>query len=326
MSKLDERVKLVLFLVVALVVALLVIRYRGDGRSAPPGAYNVDMHSYEEIPADKVGWTEEAGIALTGEVFRALAVGPDGTVYVAADAVIDVYRPDGVIKQTLQMDEPVMALAVQDDRRIVAALERHLRVFTTDGADEQAFQDLGERARLTSVSIAGDRIFTADCGNRTVWSFSWEGEMLGQYAGPDASGFIIPSPYFDVAAADGNLWVVDPGRQTLMLLTPDFERISSWGKSGMDLEGFPGCCNPSHIASTPTGQVVTSEKGLARIKVYGTDGRLVSVVATPAQFTGSHGPFDVAVDRAGRVLVLDPSRKMVRIFTKKTATQAGENE
>jgi hypothetical protein len=71
---------------------------------------------------------------------------------------------------------------------------------------------------------------------------------------------------------------------------------------------------------------VTSEKGLPRIKVYDATGRFESVVAGLEQLeiehqsvvdprtAGQHSAFDVATDTQGRVLVLDPRRKVVRIF------------
>mgnify|MGYP001826318076 CR=1 FL=1 len=68
----------------------------------------------------------------------------------------------------------------------------------------------------------------------------------------------------------------------------------------------------------------TAEKGLAatRVKVYDAKGGLESVVAPPGLFDERpNGPvivLDVAIDSAGRVLVLDPSRRQVRVFTPRT--------
>jgi hypothetical protein len=63
---------------------------------------------------------------------------------------------------------------------------------------------------------------------------------------------------------------------------------------------------------------VTSEKGLARVKVYGPQGDFECVVAAGTQLGGT--PADVAVDARDRVLVLDGRRRLVRVFQEKSTT------
>jgi hypothetical protein len=82
----------------------------------------------------------------------------------------------------------------------------------------------------------------------------------------------------------------------------------------MEIEGFCGCCNPSHFAIREDGSFVTSEKGIPRIKVYDRLGRLAAVVAGPDNFDEGTVGLDLALDSAQRILVLDPARRAVRIF------------
>ena len=90
--------------------------------------------------------------------------------------------------------------------------------------------------------------------------------------------------------------------------------MSYWGTASLAASGFGGCCNPSHIALLPDGSLVTSEKGLPRVKVYDADGTFRAVVAGPESFRPGTVGLDLAVDDEGRVLVLDPSREELRIF------------
>jgi hypothetical protein len=131
-------------------------------------------------------------------------------------------------------------------------------------------------------------------------------------------GFIVPSPYFDLGISkDGNLWVVNPGRHSFEKYAINGTLLTSWSKASMAMEGFCGCCNPSNFAFLNDSLFVTSEKGIERVKIYNTDGTFLAVVATPDQFEEGTTGLDLAVDKQNRILVLDPVKKLVRIFEPK---------
>ena len=121
----------------------------------------------------------------------------------------------------------------------------------------------------------------------------------------------------------GELLTVDPGRHRVQVRDRYGDVVSWFGRQGGKLADFHGCCNPIAIAVMPDRRVVTAEKGVAttRVKVYDRGGVLDSVVAGPDRFDyRPDGPpilLDVALDAQGRILVLDPSRKQVRVFTRK---------
>ena len=149
-----------------------------------------------------------------------------------------------------------------------------------------------------------------------------KGELLNEIGRKDSvvgiQGFIIPSPFFDIAIGrDGELWAVNSGRHQFEAYNHDGRLISSWKKTSMQLDGFSGCCNPSHIVILPDGSFCTSEKGIVRIKIHDPSGKFKSVVATPDQFDKGTTGLDLAIDSDGRIIVLDPKRNQVRIFVKK---------
>jgi hypothetical protein len=111
--------------------------------------------------------------------------------------------------------------------------------------------------------------------------------------------------------------VVNPGHRQIENYDEDGRFVKAWGVSSIQLPGFSGCCNPTHIAMMPDGSFITSEKGLVRVKAYDHDGKFVNVVVAPNSFDEGTVGVDLAVDDGGRILLLDPSRKVVRIFVKK---------
>ena len=143
-------------------------------------------------------------------------------------------------------------------------------------------------------------------------------------------GFIVPSPFFDVKiAADGLLRVTNPGRHCVEAYTVEGDLEFSWGKPGAAIENFCGCCNPVNLAPLADGRMVTFEKGIPRVKVYGTDGAFECVVAGTESFAENAkvcGPSDCtlgglagAVDARGRIYILDLVAAEVRIMERNPA-------
>ncbi len=101
------------------------------------------------------------------------------------------------------------------------------------------------------------------------------------------------------------------------LYSPDGRLKRSWGKTAFAIDGFSGCCNPTHFALLPDGRFVTSEKGIPRVKIYAADGKFECVVAGREAFEPDVVGLGVAADAHGRILVLDPPARSVRVFVSK---------
>jgi hypothetical protein len=111
--------------------------------------------------------------------------------------------------------------------------------------------------------------------------------------------------------------VVNPGLHRIEAYTFDGDLEFWWGKASTAIDGFSGCCNPVNFALMPDGGFVTSEKGLPRVKIYDIEGAFQSVVLG-ADVLNTYGrgiALDVAADSQGRILLLDPIKRVFRIFT-----------
>jgi hypothetical protein len=152
-----------------------------------------------------------------------------------------------------------------------------------------------------------------------VYIYSVDGEKISGFEGKHEEealhGFIVPSPYFDLALnAEGDLWVANPGNHSIENYTEDGRMREFWKQSSMKIEGFSGCCNPAQFTFLPDGSFVTSEKGLVRIKIYKPSGEFKGVVAAPDKFVDDgHAP-EVVADEAGNIYALDFDKKMIRLF------------
>ena len=249
-----------------------------------------------------------------------MQIGPGGAIHVASGQTVATLDADGSTAKALTLGGTAQGIAWDDERRMYVGVKDHVEVYDARGVRLAAWAAIPGQPYVTSIAIAGNDVFVADAGNRQVLRYDTAGEILARIGPKDQSGevrFVIPSPYFDVRIGpDGLLWIANTGRHRIEGCTFDGELVRSWGKASMAIDGFCGCCNPCHFAIMPDGRFVTSEKGLARVKVHGPDGALQGVVASPemagATVTGSGcAAADtsvtlpaVAPDDTGRVFVL----------------------
>jgi hypothetical protein len=295
---------------------------RDDAKEGQLNPFAYDIQSYEESGAELVLYSEEGRIPIALPWVSGIAVGPDDGIYVSGSDSVLIFENDGTPRFSFNTEGPVRCLAVDKNNVMYLGMGDHVEVYDPKGKKQAHWESLGEQAIITSITISTKNVFIADAGNKIVWKFDRSCSNLQRIGGKDEAkdipGFIIPSPYFDVAIdPDGFLWAANTGHHSLENYSADGNFRSSWGEYGMEIQGFGGCCNPSHFAILEDGSFVTSEKGLPRVKVYNRIGYLVSVVAPTEKFTEGTVGLDLAVDSAQKIYVLDPMQKLVRIFVKK---------
>lgn len=271
-------------------------------------------------------------------------------MYVSGDFAIRRFDADGRKLSEIPTTEPPGAIAVGADGKIYATFGAKVWVYDPNG-QRVATWPTRENAMFTSIAATEAGVFVANASERVVLRYGRDGELRDVIGKKDEArnvpGFVVPSPYFDLAMApDGLLRVVNPGRHKIEAYTVDGDHEVAWGRfSAIDPGGFVGCCNPANIAILPSPHspgsfagFVTAEKGLSRIKVYDPDGKFVGFLAGPDTFARhdalvsarpSGQPFmalDVAAGADGRVYVLDGAVGNVRVFVWKAGGESPAGE
>ncbi len=304
--------------------------------------YNIDELS--KIDPNLIIYRESVSPIKTGfSITHAIALDELGQIYVAGDNSVRIFDDKGIKLNEISLKAEPRCLAIENidnNMEIYIGTKDHIEIYR-GGKPYKTFQSLGDQAVLTSIAVSDEDIFAADAGNRIVIRYDKNGNIVNKIGekdpGRNIPGFVIPSPYFDLAIGrDGLLRVVNPGIQKIEAYTFAGDLEFSWGKSSNDIEGFCGCCNPVNFAilkgKDPSGSedsFITSEKGLTRVKVYDNGGKFVGVVAGPEQLIEGGkaevcnspeqckmGGFDVAIDSSGRVFVLDTIKNIVKIFSR----------
>lgn len=337
----NVRILVGLLIVIATVVAAVsVVSLDISGRSGGRVGrkFTDDITELARIDPNLILYEESSVRISTGFAqSHAIAVDSKGLIYVVGDKAVRVLAANGDAISQISLSEIVGCAEPGDDGRLYVGTNDRIEVYDDKGQRIASWESLGANAVVTAIAVSRDDVFVADAGNRIVVRYDLSGKVVNRIGEKNLErnvpGFIIPSPYFDlVVSKDGLLRVVNPGRLRVEAYTLEGDFEFSWGKSSVAVDGFCGCCNPANIAMLPDGGFVTSEKGLARVKVYDSEGTFVGVVAgseqlleggTPyiAELPEQHrlGGFDVAVDPEGRVLVLDRIKSVVRFYTKKKA-------
>jgi hypothetical protein len=326
----------------AVIVAAVVVLRRdmsGQQGSGLSEAFEYSLADVKKIDPALIQYRQTGEIALALKQPRGIAAGPEDQIYVAGDNLVQVFAPGGVERTEFALSDEPRCLAVAGPHhvapgRIYVGMKSRVEVLDPGGKRVAAWEDLGPKAILTSIAVAEQDVLVADAGNRIVLRYDAAGKLLGRIGRRDPArhipGFVIPSPYFDVAmAADGLVRVVNPGAHRIEAYTLDGDLEVFWGSRGEGVDRFCGCCNPTNIAILPDGRFVTSEKGIPRVKVYSAEGQFAAVVAGPETLAPTETileetrpdhklpVFDLAADSRGRILVLDPLAVKVRIFEPK---------
>jgi DNA-binding beta-propeller fold protein YncE len=310
-------------LLIVLVGAMIWDLFFQAAEEQNPYAYGMDQLRQKEAVVPDYKQTDSISIGF--EKPHALVVDDSGNVYVAGLHRLDILAPDGIPKQRFSFPDTAISITLGPDNvtgLIWLGMQDHVVAMDRNGTFVSRWAASDPKSLITAIVVTEKRVYAADAGQKMVLGYDHSGRMLLKIAREDSlkgiPSLVIPSPYFDIALGrDGELWVVNPGRHLVEAFRPDGSLISMWGKAAMDVAGFCGCCNPTHVAIMPDGTFVTSEKGLERVKTYTPSGVYQDLVAGPESFVEGTTGLDLAIGPENRIFVLDPRKKMVRIYEKK---------
>lgn len=145
-----------------------------------------------------------------------------------------------------------------------------IEVYSFDGNQVHHWEACSELSDYCSFAIAGDFLFVTDAENKNICKYTKEGNFVRFIQSP--RGFIIPSYAFDIVSRGDTIYCVNSGRHLIERYSLDGEFLSAFGGPGGGQGFFAGCDNPSFLAFTSEGKLLTSEKGNPRISSFDSDG------------------------------------------------------
>ena len=211
---------------------------------------------------------------------------------VATSSQLYIYDQEGELQNRFTIGNNLRDMAVEGDE-IYLLFPSRIEVYNRDGSRVREWEACSDESDYCSMTIAPGTVFVTDAFNKNICKYTAEGSFVRFIQSPE--GFIIPSYTFGIVYVDGLIYCSNSGRHKIEKYSVDGDYVGSFGKAGGAAGMFCGCCNPVHLAYTPTGEIITSEKGNPRISCYGADGEFRSVLLDSKTLGGGNKAYDVKV-------------------------------
>lgn len=284
--------------------------------------YELNTDSLARYDSSLICYNEILQMPVSIDEPKGIAIDDSDLVYVAGIRKIVMFDIAGKQISEITTEDTATCIAVNSNQEIFAGMVNHIEIWNKNGTIISKWKTENPLSVFTGIDVNDSVLIVADAAERIVHQYDLKGNLINNIGAEDSlkgiPGIIIRSPYFDVAfGRDDEIWIGNQGRHSVEAYDFKGNIKSSWGVASMSIDGFSGCCNPTNFAILPDGSFVTSEKAIERVKIYNQSGEFKCVVAGTEKFDKGTKGLDIAIDSKERIYVLDPERKIVRVFEKR---------
>ena len=249
---------------------------------------------------------------------RGIAVDRVGNIHAVGDEEVKVFDEKGKLLRRFPTRKPGYCIAVDEDGTTWVGQAGQVEKFDASGKHLAVWRDADRMGLVTAVGLHVKHILLADAQDRCIRRYDREGKWLNDIGKDNNTrGFLIPNGHLDFQVeAEGIIHAANPAKFRVERYNFAGKILGRFGRFGTHKpENFPGCCNPTNIALTKEGHVVTTEKAGPRMKVFSADGKMLALVGKEA-FDAKCKNMDVATDLKGRIYVVDTVRLHICVFEK----------
>lgn len=262
--------------------------------------YAIEEDPYEIGDGDNSvsPYRKVASAPVDGELLALCLNGED--LVVATPGEVTVYSREGDRKQHFPAGQDIRDLAVWENEYYLL-YPAGIAVHGADGALLRSWEACSPNSDFCFFTVFEGGVYVSDAGAKNICQFRHDGTHLRFIQSP--RGFVVPSYSFAITNADGLLYCSNPGRHQVECYSQEGKFLYAFGEAGTEPGRFSGCCNPVHIAFTPAGEMLTSEKGLPRISCWSREGTFRSVLLNHKALGGGHNARRVQMLSDGRLVV-----------------------
>jgi DNA-binding beta-propeller fold protein YncE len=232
--------------------------------------------------------------------------------------------PDAGTAENGTFNEP-WGVAVGPDGSVYVADTWNFRIqkFTADGEfltawgvftnNEDGYQLFGPRE--VAVDSQG-RVFVADTGNKRITVYDSDGVFLQSIGWAGYGPGELDEPVGLAITPDGRLFVADAWNRRVQVfqeIAGDFVYLTEWEIAGW--EGQATDTKP-YLAVSPDGRLWVTDPGNARILVFDLEGNFLFTFGVYGNDSSSFAmPTGIAVGPDGRIYITDSDNDRIMVFT-----------
>ncbi len=312
----------------------------GTGAGAPPTGLQPGAPSGEAAPAGNVAAQPPAVAPVIVRALtsyrggsqqplrepKAVAVGPDGSVYVtdAATSTITVFSREGSILRTWgrkgngdgEFNEPWGIAVAPDGSVFVADTWNHrIQKFDAQGtfitkwgvfeASTQPYHFYGPRD--VAISPNGD-VLVADTGNKRIQVFDRDGTFKRAFGAEGTAPGQFREPVGITVDRDGRIYVADTWNQRIQVFDASFQPLAQYPVSGWSSQSV---ANKPYVAVSDDGIIfatVPERRQVLRVSEGAT-----ATLSLPAE-SRLQMPVGIETQPDGRLLVVDSQAGIVIVY------------
>ena len=218
-----------IIITVAIVIALVIVLRTAmttDKKTTIGNVFIYDIKEFSKTDPNLIKYKEISKIKTGLQNPYAIAIDSSDHIYVTGDKSIKIFDAQGNVLSEIKLNDSPQCLTISSDGSIYIGMKEHIEVYNPTGKLVKKWNSLGQNVVITAIAVSGDDVFIADAGRKIVLRYDVSGKPKATIGkrNPDKGipGFVIPSPYFDLAVApDGLLKVVNPGLHKIETYTFD---------------------------------------------------------------------------------------------------------
>lgn len=238
-------------------------------------------------------------------------------IYIGVENTVRIYDERGVETSRFRVEDVVRDVVNYGDNLYVLHPTK-IGVYSLTGVHRGGWEACSEESDYCSLTAFDGGVFVTDASNKNICQYTLEGGFKRFIDSPNE--FIVPSYSFGITNMDGKVYCSNPGRHTVECYTTDGEFVSAFGEAGTAVGKFSGCCNPVHVTTTASGDIITSEKGVPRVSCYSPNGKFHGVLLGEDALGYGHEAREVRID-GSRLVVAGLNTVSIFMYDEQLAQQ-----
>jgi DNA-binding beta-propeller fold protein YncE len=181
------------------------------------------------------------------------------------------------------------------DKYIYVLFDNCIEMYSANGTLLNSIKPTDIKHDFCSIAISSGYIYATDVANKNICKFSIEGNFIKSFQSP--KGFLVTNYSFDIAYSNKKIYCINPGKRKVEIFDTTGNYLGSFGASQEDGGMFHGYYNPIYIATTSTGEIISSEKGHPQIACYSEEGDYRNTLIDTDTIGGGNMAYDIKINK-----------------------------